>query len=136
MCIRDRAEEFGPLPDSGYFFAAAWLCKFNEGSSYTDAIAFLPGFTSAVRSSEGYAGTSFHFGNYYSANNPDTDFLWIDFANSKESMDQAVAAFTADVQPTQFPMFSEFASCSESPDMYDGWTLYDRDNKAFMPSFE
>jgi hypothetical protein len=131
-----EAEEFGALPSSGYFLAAAWLCKFNEGSGYTDAVAFLPGFTSAVRSSEGYADTSYHFGNYFSVNNPDADFLWVDFANSRESMDQAVAAFAADVESTQFPIFSEFATCGDAPDVYDGWTLYDSENKAYMPSFE
>ena len=131
-----EAEEFGALPSSGYFLAAAWLCKFNEGSGYTDAVAFLPGFTSAVRSSEGYAGTSYHFGNYFSINNPDADFLWVDFANSRESMDQAVAAFAADVEPTQFPIFSKFATCGDTPDIYNGWTLYDSENKAYMPAFE
>ena len=34
-----------------------------------------------------------------------------------------------------FPLFSEFATCGDNPDVYHGWTLYDVDNKDFMPTF-
>jgi len=130
------AEEFGELPKSGYFFSAVWLCKYNEGFGGADAREFLPKFTKTVRNSSGYAGTSYHFGNYYSDSNPDADFLWGDFANSRESMIQATTAFQKDVQPTMFPMFSEFAACGETPDEYNGWMLYDAENKDFMPKFK
>ena len=130
------AEEFGDLPKSGYFFSAVWLCKYNEGYGVVDAKEFLPKFTKIVRNSSGYAGTSYHFGNYYSDSNPDADFLWGDFTNSRESMTQATNAFQKDVQPTMFPLFSEFAACGETPDEYDGWMLYDAENKNFMPKFK
>jgi len=129
------AEEFGDLPKSGYFFSAVWLCKYNEGYGVVDAKEFLPKFTKIVRNSSGYAGTSYHFGNYYSDSNPDADFLWGDFTNSRESMTQATNAFQKDVQPTMFPLFSEFAACGETPDEYNGWMLYDAENKDFMPTF-
>ena len=129
------AEEFGELPKSGYFFSAVWLCKYNEGSGIADAKEFLPKFTQTVRNSSGYGGTSYHFGNYYSDSNPDADFLWGDFTNSRESMIQATNSFQKDVQPTMFPMFSEFAACGDTPDEYNGWMLYDAENKDFMPKF-
>mgnify|MGYP006883107634 FL=1 len=130
------AEEFGELPKSGYFFSAVWLCKYNEGFGGADAREILPKFTKTVRNSSGYAGTSYHFGNYYSDSNPDADFLWGDFTNSRESMIQATTAFQKDVQPTMFPMFSKFAACGETPDEYNGWMLYDAENKDFMPKFK
>ena len=50
-------------------------------------------------------------------------------------MIQATNAFEKDVQPTMFPMFSEFAACGDTPDEYNGWMLYDAENKDFMPKF-
>ena len=34
-----------------------------------------------------------------------------------------------------FPLFSEFATCAEVPDVYHGWTFYIGDKKEFMPDF-
>ncbi len=66
-----------------------------------------------------YGGTSYHFGNYYSDSNPDADFLWGDFTNSRESMTKATNAFQKDVQPTMFPIFSKFAACGDTLDEYN-----------------
>ena len=129
------AEEFGDLPDSGYFFSAVWLCNFNEGYGIKDAKGFLPKFANTVKASNGYNKTSYHFGNYFADDNPDADFLWADFTNSRDSMMQAAAAFEQDVAPDMFPIFSQFAACGDRPDEYDGWMLYDAENKDFAPRF-
>ena len=80
--------------------------KYNEGSGIADVSCqnLLKQLETAV------VWDSYHFGNYYSDSNPDADFLWGDFTNSRESMIQATNAFQKDVQPTMFPMFSEFAA--------------------------
>ena len=83
-------------------------------------------YTRAVRASD-YQGTGYHFGNYYASDNADADFLWGEFTNSKNSYERVVELFARDVEPTQFPLFSEFASCNEKPDRYNGWTVYERD---------
>ena len=44
-------------------------------------------------------------------------------------------AFEAEVRETMFPLFSEFASCEDNSDVYHGWTLYDNEDKDFMPIF-
>jgi hypothetical protein len=49
--------------------------------------------------------------------------------------DKASAAFEAEVEEEMRPLFEEFAICGENPDVYHGWTLYDRDDKDFMPTF-
>ena len=89
-----------------------------------------------------YSETGYHYGNYFahdtSTVNPEgegADFLWANFTKSKEMNDKANAAFEAEVREKMFPLFSEFASCGENPDVYHGWTLYDRDDKDFMPTF-
>ena len=41
---------------------------------------------------------------------------------AKESMDKATEAFEANVRGEMFPIFSEFASCGEVPDLYNGYT--------------
>ena len=39
------------------------------------------------------------------------------------------------VRPKMFPLFSEFATCADTPDVYHGWTFYIGDKKEFMPDF-
>ena len=53
----------------------------------------------------------------------------------EESMDKANASFEASVRESMFPIFSKFASCGEVPDLYHGFTLYNAENKDFMPTF-
>ncbi|GIS25251.1 MAG: hypothetical protein CM15mP126_4940 [Gammaproteobacteria bacterium] len=48
----------------------------------------------------------------------DVDFLWANFSNSKDSMDKASEMFDKDVRPKMFPLFSEFATCADTPDVY------------------
>ena len=124
---------FGELPDSGYFFAEIHICEYNNGASKDDALGFLSGFNNAVNKG-GYEGTSYHYGNYFQQGNED-GFLWGNFTNSKDSMDKANVAFEANVRDEMFPIFSEFASCGEVPDLYNGYTLYWSENKDFMPTF-
>ena len=50
-------------------------------------------------------------------------------------MDKANVAFEANVRDKMFPIFSEFASCGEQVDLYNGFTLYNADDKEFMPNF-
>jgi len=50
-------------------------------------------------------------------------------------MDKATEAFEANVRGEMFPIFSEFASCGEVPDLYNGYTLYWSQDKDFMPTF-
>ena len=59
----------------------------------------------------------------------------MNFTNSKESMNKANASFESDVRDSMFPLFSEFASCGENPDLYNGFTLYWSEDKEFMPTF-
>ena len=119
-------EEFGEFSDSGYFYSEVLLCNYVNGASSDEAKAFLESYTSAVRASN-YEGTGYHFGNYYASNNPDANFLWAEFTNSTESYGKVVELFAKDVEPTQFPLFSQFASCKESTDKYNGWTVFERD---------
>lgn len=124
---------FGELPDSGYFYAEVHMCEYNEGSSKKDAINFLPGFSNAVNQAD-YSDTSYHYGNYFQQGNDDV-FLWGNFTNSKDSMDKVNEAFEESVRDSMFPIFSEFASCGEVPDLYHGWTLYWSADKNFIPKF-
>jgi len=128
------AEEFGEFSDSGYFHSEVSLCNYVNGTSSDEAKAFLESYTSAVRASN-YEGTGYHFGNYYASNNPDADFLWAEFTNSAVSTDKVAELFTKDIEPTQFPLFSKFASCSESTDKYNGWTVFERDEPNFNVNF-
>ena len=123
---------FGELGDNGYFYSEVYQCSYNEGSAKDSAMDFLPLYEGAL--DEGYAGTAFQAGNYYQQGNED-GFLWVNFTNSKDSMDKASAAFAATTRDKMFPIFSEFATCEESPDLYHGWTLYWSDTKDFMPTF-
>ena len=50
-------------------------------------------------------------------------------------MVKANEAFEANVRSEMFPIFSEFASCGEAPDLYNGYTLYWSEDKDFMPTF-
>jgi hypothetical protein len=50
-------------------------------------------------------------------------------------MNKANISFEASVRETMFPIFSTFASCGEVPDLYHGFTLYNADDKDFMPTF-
>jgi hypothetical protein len=124
---------FGELPDTGYFFAEIHICEYNNGASKEDALGFLSGFNNAVNKG-GYEETSYHYGNYFQQGNED-GFLWGNFTNSKDSMDKANEAFEANVRSEMFPIFSEFASCGEVPDLYNGYTLYWSEDKDFMPTF-
>ena len=98
-----------------------------------DAIEFLYGFRDAVANAD-YADTTYHLLNYFFHDDP-SRFLWANFTNSKESMDKANASFEASVRDKMFPLFSEFASCGEKPDLYNGFTLYWSKKKDFMPTF-
>ena len=128
------AEEFGEFSDSGYFYSQVSLCNYVNGTSSNEAKAFLESYTSAVRASN-YNGTGYHFGNYYTSNNPDADFMWADFTNSAESSDKVAELFAKDIEPTQFPLFSKFASCRENTDKYNGWTVFERDEPNFKVNF-
>ena len=81
-----------------------------------------------------YADTTYHLGNYFFHEDP-SSFLWMNFTNSKKSMDKATASFETSVREKMFPIFSEFASCGEQVDLYNGFTLYNADDKEFMPNF-
>ena len=35
-----------------------------------------------------------------------------------------------------FPLFSKFSACGETPDEYNGWMLYDAEDKNFFPEFK
>ncbi|MEL0071000.1 MAG: hypothetical protein VW873_09320, partial [Betaproteobacteria bacterium] len=58
-----------------------------------------------------------------------------EYTNSKPSYDRVVELFARDVEPTQFPLFSEFASCKEETDKYNGWTVYERDESDSSTDF-
>ena len=124
---------YGELPDSGYFYTEVYICELNEGFSKKDAVNFLYGFREAVANAD-YSDTSYHLGNYFFHDDP-SSFLWMNFTNSKESMNKANASFEADVRDSMFPLFSKFASCGEKPDLYDGFTLYWSEDKDFIPTF-
>ena len=49
---------------------------------------------------------------------------------------KATASFQKDVEPVMFPLFSKFAACGETPDEYNGWMLYDAEDKNFFPEFK
>ena len=80
-------------------------------------------------------GTEFHFRNYYASNNPEADFLWVEFTNSSESTDKVAKLFTKDIEPSQFPLFSKFALCRETTDKYIGWTVFEREESNFNVNF-
>ena len=124
---------YGETNESGYFYSEVYICKFNEGFLKDDAIQFLYGFRDAVAAAD-YADTTYHFLNYFFHDDP-SQFIWANFTNSKESMDKANASFEASVRDRMFPLFSEFASCSDKPDLYNGYTLYWSEKKDFMPNF-
>ena len=127
------SSQYSELPDSGYFYSEVHLCEFNDGSTQEEAIAFLSGFTEAVSNAD-YSDTSYHLGNYFYTD--DTNgFLWANFTNSEASMNKANVSFEASVRESMFPIFSEFASCGDVPDLYHGYTLYNAENKEFMPTF-
>ena len=128
------AEEYGEFSDSGYFHSEVSRCDYVSANSSDEAKAFLESYTSAVRASN-YQGTGFHFGNYYASNNPDADFLWAEFTNSSESTNKVAELFTKDIEPTQLPLFSKFASCRETTDRYNGWTVFERDEPNFNVDF-
>ena len=132
---------YGDVNESGYFYAEFYQCNYIDGSDRTDAEAFLPGFTNAVSNSD-YNGTGYSFANYFAYKNEDgshvdanVDFLWGNFTKGKDAMDKATESFENDVREEMFPLFSEFATCAEVPDVYHGWTFYAGDNKEFMPDF-
>lgn len=135
------SETYGEKNPNGYFYSEFIGCNYKEGSSRDDAIAFVDGFNSAVADG-GYEGTGYHYGNYFAEDNTATnprgesaDFLWASFTKTKEMNDKANTAFEAEVREKMFPLFSEFASCEDNSDVYHGWTLYDADDKDFMPTF-
>ena len=54
------ATEFGELPESGYFFSEFHRCYYNEDSSKSDAVAFLPEYTAEVMANaEGFCRNLF-----------------------------------------------------------------------------
>ena len=127
------SSQYSELPGSGYFYSEVHLCEFNDGSTQEEAIAFLSGFTEAVSNAD-YSDTSYHLGNYFYTD--DTNgFLWANFTNSEASMNKANISFEESVRESMFPIFSEFASCGDVPDLYHGYTLYNAENKEFMPTF-
>ncbi len=132
---------YGDVNESGYFYAEFYQCNYIDESDRTDAEAFLPGFTNAVSNSD-YNGTGYSFANYFAYKNEDgshvdanVDFLWGNFTKGKDEMDKATESFENDVRDEMFPLFSEFATCAEVPDVYHAWTFYIGDNKEFMPDF-
>ena len=132
---------YGAVNESGYFYSEFYQCSYTDGSDRTNAEAFLPGFTDAVSNSD-YNGTGYSYANYFAYKNADgshtdadVDFLWANFSNTKDSMDKAAQSFEKDVRDEMFPLFSEFATCAEVPDVYHGWTFYIGDKKEFMPDF-
>ena len=134
-------ETYGEKNPNGYFYSEFYGCSYNEGSSRENAEAFVEGFNNAVAEAD-YSETGYHYGNYFaydlSATNPNgesADFLWANFTKTKEMNDKANASFEAEVREKMFPLFSEFASCGDNPDVYHGWTLYDADEKDFLPTF-
>tara|TARA_B100000575_G_scaffold293734_1_gene306125 strand:+ start:2882 stop:3733 length:852 start_codon:yes stop_codon:yes gene_type:complete len=136
-----NGDQFGEPNENGYFYSEFYHCNYNENGTMDDAVAFLPGYTEAVMASE-YDGTGYSYGNYFALNNEDgshteedIDFLWASFASSQESMETVNELFEKDVRASQFPKFSEFASCGDQPDVYHSWTFYLSENKDFMPSF-
>ena len=50
-------------------------------------------------------------------------------------MKKANESFEKDIRDEMFPLFSEYATCSEVPDVYHSWTFYNSDAKDFMPDF-
>ena len=128
------SDTYGELPETGYFYSNVYICELNDGSSKEDAIGFLSGFADAVSEAD-YSKTSYHFGNYFSHSDPSM-FLWGDFTNSEEAMKKVSASFEASVREKMFPLFSQFASCGEQVDKYNGYTLYWAADKEFMPTFQ
>lgn len=124
---------YGETNDSGYFYSEVYICELDVGYSKDDAIQFLYSFRDAVASAD-YSDTTYHLLNYFFHEDP-SQFLWINFANSKKSMDKANASFEESVREKMFPLFSEFATCDEQPDLYNGFTLYWSEKKDFMPTF-
>ena len=95
-----------------------------------------------MANAEGFAGTSFHYGNYYAQLNEQgshtengIDFLWASFTNSAESMAKSDEVFETKMRSILFPQFSEFAQCDEVPDIYHSYVFYNADDKEFMPTF-
>ena len=134
-------ETYGEKNPNGYFYSEFHGCSYKEGSGREDAEAFVEGFNNSVAGAD-YSETGYHYGNYFahnsSATNPNgesADFLWANFTKTKEMYDKANAAFEAEVREKMFPLFSEFATCGDNPDVYHGWTLYDSDDKDFLPTF-
>ena len=134
-------ETYGEKNPNGYFYSEFHGCSYKEGSGREDSEAFVEGFNNSVAGAD-YSETGYHYGNYFahnsSATNPNgesADFLWANFTKTKEMYDKANAAFEAEVREKMFPLFSEFATCGDNPDVYHGWTLYDSDDKDFLPTF-
>ena len=132
---------YGSTNESGYFYSEYYGCNYIDGAGRNDAEEFLPGFVNAVGNSD-YSDTNYSFGNYFAHKNPNgshvdanIDFMWANFTDSKDSMDKATSSFEKDVRDEMFPLFSEFASCTEVPDVYHSWTFYNSSAKDFMPDF-
>ena len=126
-------DTYGETSEDGYFYSEFYGCTYNDGSSSADLKEFTPGFVSAVAASD-YEDTRYSYGNYLSTDSENPGFLWANFTASKEMNDKATASFEADVREKMFPLFSEFASCSDTPNVYHSWTLYLAGNE-FMPTF-
>ena len=132
---------YGSTNESGYFYSEFYQCNYNEGSGRSDAEAFLPGYVNAVSNSD-FSDTNYSFGNYFAHKNADgshvesdIDFLWATFTDSEDSMKKANESFEKDIRDEMFPLFSEYATCAEVPDVYHSWTFYNSDAKDFMPDF-
>tara|TARA_B100001250_G_C19801612_1_gene791387 strand:+ start:351 stop:1172 length:822 start_codon:yes stop_codon:yes gene_type:complete len=126
-------EAYGDTSEDGYFYSEFYSCSYNEGSSRADVEEFTPGFVAAVADSN-YEETRYSYGNYFSNDEENPGFLWANFSASKDMNDKANASFQADVEAKMFPLFSEFASCTETANVYHSWTLYIA-GKEFMPTF-
>ena len=128
------AEEYGEFSDSGYFHSEVSRCDYVSGNSSDEAKAFLKSYTKGVRAGN-YQVTCLHFGNHYTSTNPKAGFLWAEFTNSSESTNKVAELFTKDIEPTQFALFSKFASCHEITDKYNGWTVFEHDEPNFNVNF-
>ena len=114
---------YGEFPDSGEFFTETFVCKYNEGKGEDDLSESIALFNDWLDNGQNYG--AYAYGTYASVQEDENvDFLWLNFHETADSAAKGAADWLANGGEAAASIAAT-ATCSNPPDYYNSWTLYD-----------
>ena len=105
------------------FFTETFVCKQNEGKGEDDLSESIALFNDWLDNGQNYG--AYAYGTYASVQEDENvDFLWLNFHETADSAAKGAADWLANGGEAAASIAAT-ATCSNPPDYYNSWTLYD-----------